>query len=286
MARKGGLGKGLGVNALIPEVPETEEILKPSATLPLNDIEPNREQPRKDFDKEKLEALAESIKEHGIVQPLVVTKCDGYYKIVAGERRWRAARIAGLKEVPVVIREYSDNEIEEIALVENLQREDLNPIEEAFGYKQLMDKFGITQEQVSQKIGKSRPYIANALRLIKLPDAVQTLLKEGKLSVGHAKVLLGVEDAKKMVEIAKEVVAKDLNVRQTEFLIKIQPKQKKKPAKLNPDVENAIADSCKRLEKKFGTKVKIQYSDKYKGKVEIAFKDLKQMTELLKEIEK
>lgn len=286
MARKGGLGKGLGVNALIPEVPEAEEILKPSATLPLNEIEPNRDQPRKNFDKEKLEALAESIKEHGVVQPLIVVKADGYYKIVAGERRWRAARIAGLKEVPVIIREYDDVQIEEIALVENLQREDLNPIEEAFGYKQLMDRFKLTQEQVSQKIGKSRPYIANALRLIKLPDAIQTYLKEGKLTVGHAKVLLGVEDTKKMVAIAKEVVEKDLNVRQTEFLIKIQPAEKKKPAKRDPNVENAIADSCKRLEKKFGTKVKIQYSDKYKGKVEIAFKDLKQMTALLKEIEK
>lgn len=286
MARKGGLGKGLGVNALIPEVPETEEILKSSATLPLNEIEPNREQPRKDFDKEKLEALADSIKEHGIVQPLIVVKDEGYYKIVAGERRWRAARIAGLKEVPVIIREYSDAQIEEIALVENLQREDLNPIEEAFGYKQLMDKFGITQEQVSQKIGKSRPYIANALRLIKLPAVIQDYLKEGWLSVGHAKVLLGMNDEKKMVEIAKEVVDKDLNVRQTEFLIKIQPTEKKKTVKRDPNVENAILDSQKRLEKRFGTKVKIQYSDKYKGKVEIAFKDLKQMTELLKEIEK
>ena len=183
-------------------------------------------------------------------------------------------------------REYTDAQIDEIALVENLQREDLNPIEEAFGYKQLMDKFGITQEQVSQKIGKSRPYIANALRLIKLPEVIQGYLKEGWLSVGHAKVLLGVNDEKKMIKIAKEVVDKDLNVRQTEFLIKIQPTEKKKPVKRDPNVENAIIDSQKRLEKKFGTKVKIQYSDKYKGKVEIAFKDLKQMTELLKEIEK
>ena len=286
MARKGGLGKGLGVNALIPEVSETEEILKPSATLPLNEIEPNREQPRKDFDKEKLEALAESIKEHGIVQPLIVVKADGYYMIVAGERRWRAARIAGLKEVPVIIREYTEVEVEQIALVENLQREDLNPIEEAFGYKQLMDKFNLTQEQVSQKIGKSRPYVANALRLIKLPEVIRDYLKEGWLSVGHAKVLLGVNDEKKMIAIAKEVVDKDLNVRQTEFLIKIQPSEKKKSEKRDPNIENAILDSQKRLEKRFGTKVKIQYTDKYKGKVEIAFKDLKQMTELLKEIEK
>lgn len=286
MARKGGLGKGLGVNALIPEVSETEEILKPSATLALSEIEPNRNQPRKNFDKEKLEALAESIKEHGIVQPLVVVKENDYYKIVAGERRWRAARIAGLKEAPVVIKEYTDAQIEEIALVENLQREDLNPIEESFGYKQLMDNFSLTQEQVAQKIGKSRPYITNSLRLIKLPEIVQTYLKEGKLSVGHAKVLLGVEDEKKLIAVAKEVVEKDLNVRQTEFLIKIQPNSEKKSIKRDANVENAIADSCKRLEKKFGTKVKIQYSDKYKGKVEIAFKDLKQMTELLKEIEK
>lgn len=286
MARKGGLGKGLGVNALIPEVSETEEILKPSSTLPLNEIEPNREQPRKDFDKEKLEALAESIREHGVVQPLIVTKEDGYYKIVAGERRWRAARIAGLKEVPVIIREYTDIQVEQIALVENLQREDLNPIEEAFGYKQLTEKFNLTQEQVSQKIGKSRPYITNSLRLTKLPQVVQDYLKEGMLSVGHAKVLLGVEDEAKLVDIAKEVVRRDLNVRQTEFLIKVQPKEKKKTAKKDPNVENAIKDSCKRLEKKFGTKVKIQYSDNYKGKLTISFKDLKQMTRLIEEIEK
>lgn len=286
MARKGGLGKGLGVNALIPEVPETEEILKPGAVLPINEIEPNREQPRKNFDKEKLEALADSIKEHGVVQPLIVVKGDGYYKIVAGERRWRAARLAGLKELPVIIRDYTELEAEEIALIENLQRENLNPIEEAAGYRQLMDKFGLTQDDVAQKIGKSRPSVANSLRLMKLPAEVRKMLETDVISVGHAKVLLGVEDDKKIIEISKQVAEKGLNVRQTEALVHAQPKKKKEKPKFDANVVNAISDTQKSLEKKFGTKVKISYSDKYKGKVEISFKDLEQMTALLKEISK
>ena len=286
MARKGGLGRGLGVNALIPEVLENEEILKPGATLSINEIEPNRQQPRKNFDKEKLEALADSIRTHGVVQPLIVVKSDGYYKIVAGERRWRASKMAGLKELPVIIREYSELEAEEIALIENLQRENLNPIEEAAGYKQLMDKFGLTQEDVSQKIGKSRPAVANALRLIKLPEKVQKMLQDGSLSVGHAKVLLGIDDEKRLIETANVVVERDLNVRQTEQLLKEKKPAKKSEVKRDANVENAINDAKKQLEKRFGTKVKISYSDKYKGKVEIAFNDLKQMTELLKEISK
>ena len=286
MARKGGLGKGLGVNALIPEVPETEEILKPGAVLPINEIEPNREQPRKNFDKEKLEALADSIKEHGVVQPLIVVKGDGYYKIVAGERRWRAARLAGLKELPVIIRDYTELEAEEIALIENLQRENLNPIEEAAGYRQLMDKFGLTQDDVAQKIGKSRPSVANSLRLMKLPAEVRKMLETDVISVGHAKVLLGVGDDKKIIEISKQVAEKGLNVRQTEALVHAQPKKKKEKPKFDANVVNAISDTQKSLEKKFGTKVKISYSDKYKGKVEISFKDLEQMTALLKEISK
>ncbi|MBR4030792.1 MAG: ParB/RepB/Spo0J family partition protein [Clostridia bacterium] len=286
MVKRRGLGRGLGVNALIPEVVSEETILKPSATLSVNEIEPNREQPRKNFDKDKLEALAESIKLHGIVQPLIVTKADGYYKIVAGERRWRAAKLAGIKDVPVIIRDYSSLEVEEIALIENLQREDLNPLEEAFGYKQLMDKFGLTQEDVSVKIGKSRPAVTNSLRLLKLPEKVQEMIKKGVLSVGHAKVLLGVENPVNILKFAEIVVERDLNVRQTEALIKQLPSKPKKEVKRDANVENAISDACRMLEKKYGTKIKVSYSSNYKGKVEISFKDLKQMTKLLEEMGK
>ena len=278
--KKRGLGRGLGVNALIPEAIEAVVEKKETNVLPVNEIEPNRDQPRKQFDAEKIEALAESIKEHGVVQPLIVTKEDGYYRIVAGERRWRAAKKAGLKEVPVVIREYSAQEAEEIALIENLQREDLNPIEEALGYKQLMDKFSLTQETVAQKIGKSRSGIANALRLLALPEKTMKMVQDGVLSVGHAKVLLGA-DAKKIDVLAKEVVEKDLNVRQTEALLNQKPKKEKtKPVK-DQNMENAVLDSQKRMESKYGTKVKIQYSAGYKGKVELNFKDMKQMIALL-----
>ena len=278
--KKRGLGRGLGVNALIPEAIEAVVEKKETNVLPVNEIEPNRDQPRKQFDAEKIEALAESIKEHGVVQPLIVTKEDGYYRIVAGERRWRAAKKAGLKEVPVVIREYSAQEAEEIALIENLQREDLNPIEEALGYKQLMDKFNLTQETVAQKIGKSRSGIANALRLLALPDKTMKMVQDGVLSVGHAKVLLGA-DVKSIDALAKEVVEKDLNVRQTEALLQKKPKEEKcKPAK-DRNMENAVMDSQKKMENKYGTKVKIQYSAGYKGKVELNFKDMKQMIALL-----
>lgn len=285
MAKKRGLG-GRGVNALIPEVLENEEILKPTGTLPVNEIEPNREQPRKVFDKEKLEALADSIREHGVVQPLIVVKADGYYTIVAGERRWRAAKLVGLKEVPVIVRDYTPREVEEIALIENLQRENLNPLEEAAGYRQLMDKFGLTQEEVSKRMGKSRPAVANSLRLFSLPEDVQKMLEKSEISVGHAKVLLGADSQKRMSEAAKEIVQKGLNVRQTEALIHQKPAKKKAAPAKDQNIENAIREVCGRIERKLGTKVKISYSAQYKGKVEITFKDLKQMTQVLEEIEK
>lgn len=277
--KKRGLGRGLGVNALIPEAIEAVVEKKETNVLPINEIEPNRNQPRKQFDAEKIEALADSIKEHGVVQPLIVTKEDGYYRIVAGERRWRAAKKAGLKEVPVVIREYSAQEAEEIALIENLQREDLNPIEEALGYRQLMDKFSLTQETVAQKIGKSRSGIANALRLLTLPEKTMKMVQDGVLSVGHAKVLMGAESSK-IDALAKEVVEKDLNVRQTEALLSRGPKAEKPKAERDRNFENAVTDSKKKMESKYGTKVKVQYSNSYKGKIELSFKDMKQMIEL------
>ena len=277
--KKRGLGRGLGVNALIPEAIEAVVEKKETNVLSVNEIEPNRDQPRKQFDAEKIEALADSIKEHGVVQPLIVTKEDGYYRIVAGERRWRAAKKAGLKEVPVVIREYSAQEAEEIALIENLQREDLNPIEEALGYRQLMDKFSLTQETVAQKIGKSRSGIANALRLLTLPEKTMKMVQDGVLSVGHAKVLLGA-DVKRIDALAKEAVEKDLNVRQTEALLSRAPKAEKPKAERDRNFENAVTDSRKKMESKYGTKVKVQYSNSYKGKIELSFKDMKQMIEL------
>ncbi len=285
MANKRGLGKWLGVNALIPEVQENEEILQAESLLPLNEIEPNRQQPRKKFDPEKLQALADSIREHGIVQPLIVVKEADYYKIVAGERRWRAAKMLGLKEVPVIIRAYTSLQSDEIALIENLQRENLSPIEEAAGYKQLMDKFGLTQEDVSRKMGKSRPAIANALRLLTLPQQIQQLVENEKISVGHAKVLLGLEHPAEIERVAKEIVSKGLSVRQTEEMLKKKPRKEKKKIETNENIANAILDACNKLERKLGTKVKIHYSAAYKGKIEIAFNDLKQMTRLLEEIE-
>ena len=285
--KKRGLGKGMGIGALIPGSLPDEKFEKPTTTLSINDIEPNRDQPRKEFDQEKLEILADSLKQYGIVQPLIVVKEKNYYKIVAGERRWRAAKIAGIKDIPVIIKEYTALEIEEIALIENLQRENLNPLEEAAGYKQLMDKFKLTQEEVSEKIGKSRSSVANALRMLNLPDFIQTLVKDGKLSTGHAKVLLGVKNESEMIKLAKTVVDKDLNVRQTELLVKLgTPKKEKKASKEDVNVANAISDSCRSLEKKYGTKIKIKYSSTYKGKIEISFKDLKQMTSVLEEMGK
>ena len=224
MARKSGLGKGFGINALIPEVIDDEPIQQPTDYLDIHQIEPNRNQPRKQFDPEKLQALSDSIKEHGIVQPIIVNKEEDYFRIVAGERRWRAAKMAGLKQVPVVIREYSSLEAEQIALVENLQREDLNPIEEAAGYRQLMDKHGLTQEQVSQKIGKSRPAIANSLRLLALPEKVQKMLQNNQISAGHAKVLAGLSSQDEICRLAEEIIQKEYSVRDVERLI--QKKEK------------------------------------------------------------
>lgn len=216
MARKGGLGKGLDV---LFEDNSTgfDESSSNIVTLRLSDIEPNKEQPRKEFDIEALTELADSIKEHGIIQPLVVRRLDdGSYSLVAGERRWRASRMAGLSEVPVIIKELSDKEAMEIALIENLQREDLNVIEEALGYRQLMEKYDMTQEELSQRVGKSRPVIANALRLLNLPDEVIKMVKNNEISSGHARALLRLQDENTIIETAKNIVKKGLSVRDIE----------------------------------------------------------------------
>ncbi len=215
--KKGGLGRGL--DALMMES-STEDGGK-TVTLRLLDVSPNPEQPRRQFEDEALGELAASIEKHGILQPLLVRPMpDGSYQIVAGERRWRAARMAGLKEVPVVIRELTDRETAELALIENLQREDLNPMEEAKGYQYLMEQYDLTQEQVASAVDKSRPAVANALRLLKLPDAAMSLVESGKLSAGHARALLPVEDEKQLLALANECIERDLSVRATEALVK------------------------------------------------------------------
>ncbi|EYE88650.1 plasmid partitioning protein ParB [Fervidicella metallireducens AeB] len=268
-AKKSALGKGLG--ALIPEIENTvqEENINSVKEIDINHICPNEEQPRKNFDDEKLNLLAQSIKDHGIIQPVLVKKEGEYYKIIAGERRWRAARIAGLKKIPVIEKELSETETMEISLIENLQREDLNPIEEAIAYKKLIDDFGFTQEKIANRIGKSRPAIANSLRLLNLDGKVMEYLIDGTLSEGHGRVLVSIEDKKLQYELAKKIIDENLNVRQTEKLISsLHNKNKKSTTK--PKKEIFIKDIEDRLKHILGTKVTINKGRK-KGKIEIEY---------------
>lgn len=276
MAKKG-LGKGLGSlfddnniidDIITQEAPNNKEI----TTVSISSIEPNKKQPRRQFDKEKIDALANSIKENGLIQPIIVTPSkNGMYKIVAGERRWRASKKAGIKEIPAVIREYSDEKIAEIALVENLQREDLNPIEEALGYKTLLEEFNLTQELVSKRIGKSRSAIANSMRLLSLEDQIQKLLISGEISSGHARAILSVDDNELRLALSKRIIEDSLNVRQAESLAKQLQKKKppSKPSKKSAyDIE--LENIQNTLSSNLGTKVKISHTDK-KGKIEIEY---------------
>lgn len=247
--KKGGLGRGL--DALFADnAMEAETGVK---TVPIGEIEPDREQPRKNFDTDALTELAQSIEQHGVIQPILVRpRASGGYTIVAGERRWRASRMAGLLEVPIIIREMTDLEAAEVSLIENLQREDLNPIEEAYGYRQLMDKFQLTQDAAAQKVGKSRPAVANALRLLSLPAEVIELTRSGELSAGHARALAGLQSSELIVEAAKRTVAHGLSVRETEKLAKVLSKEPKaqKPQSsrlsLYDEVEIALRDTMGR----------------------------------------
>lgn len=247
---KKGLGKGLG--ALIASAETEEAGIK---ELRINEVEPNTEQPRKHFNDEKLSQLAESIKQHGIVQPLIVKKAGDTYKIVAGERRWRAARLAGLDTVPVIIRELSSKQVMEIALIENLQREDLNPIEEAEAYEKLINDFGMTQEEISKTVGRSRPAIANSIRLLSLQDKLRSFVINGDISSGHARALLSIDDKDLQLKALDEIIKRSLNVRETEALVKnlLTRKEKKKAVKLNEEYQ-AIEDKLRNF---FGTKVKL-----------------------------
>lgn len=278
-AKKGGLGRGL--DALFADN-SIEEIASTSAVkLKIMDIEPNRDQPRKIFDEDALADLADSIAKHGVIQPLLVRPMpDGSYQLVAGERRWRASRMAGLTEVPVVIKELSDDEAMALALIENLQREDLNAIEEAQGIKALMDTLSLTQDEAAERVGKSRPAVANALRLLKLPDSVIALVSDGKLSPGHARALLGFKDEQDIIETADLIIEKGLTVRDVEKLVKKRNKEPKaeKPAARRAsyydEVELALTDFLGR-KVKVGTK-----PGKESGVLEIDFFDKDDLTRL------
>ena len=310
-AKRKGLGKG--INNLIPETDvirstpkkktEKKEVVKevvkevikevkvpvPGDTMmKISDIEPNREQPRKNFDKEALQELADSIKQFGIIQPIVVQKKDDYYEIIAGERRWRAAKLAKLKEVPVIIKEYSDREVMEIALIENIQRKDLNPIEEALAYKSLIDEYSLKQEELANRVSKSRTAIANSMRLLKLTDSVQNMLINDEISMGHARALLTLEQEDLQIEAAKTIVSKGLSVRDTEKLVKsiLNPKQVKLPI---PSAEAAIYDAiANKLREKMGTKVSINHKKNGNGKIEIEYysqEELERLLEMFDDIE-
>ena len=240
-------------------------------------IEPRRDQPRKNFDREQLQALANSISEHGVIQPIIVVEGqNGYYSIIAGERRWRASKLAGLTEMPAIVRTYDELQIAEVALIENLQREDLNPIEEAMGYKTLMEKFSMTQDKVSERVGKSRSNIANMLRLLSLEDEIKEMLAENKLSMGHARALLSLPEGKERVQAAKRIISEGLNVRQAESLGKGMPK---KPEKHKKGKESLYPDVERTLSQKYGTKGKIKGNRK--GKVELEFYSVADLTRLV-----
>lgn len=269
MASNKGLGKGLG--ALLGDF--NEEPLEKSAyqMLPIYKVEPNPDQPRQDFDEEELQALADSIEQHGIIQPLTVRELNsGYYQIIAGERRWRAARLANLSDVPAIVMEADDRKVKELALIENLQRQDLNPMEESLGYQSLMQEYGLTQEEAAKRVGKSRPAVANALRLLNLPQDVMEMVRSGKLTAGHARAVLVLKTEKKQLEAAQKIAALGLSVRQAELLCKNMAKET--PVKVESDVIHVdyVAECEKQLSKQLGRGVKI-ISGKRKGKFELEF---------------
>lgn len=282
MAKKGGLGRGL--DALYSE----NDINNSVSTLNINEIEPNRDQPRKVFNEKALEELAKSIEQNGIIQPLLVRPLsDGSYQLIAGERRWRAARMAGLHEVPVTIREMSDEEADVFALIENLQREDLNPVEEAEGMKSLIETYGFTQEAAAERVGKSRTALTNTLRLLKLPKEVLQYLSDGRISAGHARALLTLDDEKEMLRIAELVATQDLSVRQVEKLVKhvsqgekpTPVKREKKRDKYFDEVELALTEAL-------GRTVKIYLSKGGKGTLEFEFFGKDDLTKLAKDLDK
>jgi ParB family chromosome partitioning protein len=282
--RKTELGLGRGLNALLGD-PDLQPQGEGSVTLPISQVEPGLNQPRKRFEQGALDDLAESIRVHGIIQPLTVRRlATGYYQIIAGERRWRAAKAAGLQEVPAVIIEADDRKVMELGLIENLQREDLNPAEEARGYRTLMEEYGLTQEQVAQQMGKSRPAITNTLRLLALPDEVMHLLEEGTLSAGHARALLSLPSPGLQREAAKRVAEEQLSVRQTEALVKaLQKGKREKPKPQGPDLSLYLGELEKDLSGRLGRKVRISHKGK-KGRIELEYYNEQDLEALLQQL--
>lgn len=283
--KKSGLGLGKGLGALLGEEAVNLEQQGSATTLPISNIQPGLNQPRKRFEPEAISELADSIREHGLIQPITVRRlASGYYQIIAGERRWRAAKEAELTEVPVNIIEADDKKVMELGLIENLQREDLNPMEEANGYKVLMEDYGLTQEEVAQRMGKSRPAVANALRLLALPDAVRFLLEEGKLSAGHAKAILSAPAGEPQKKLAQQVVERGLSVRDTEALAKKLSKAAQKGEK--PDLPTPPADDiyiqdlARQLTRDLGRKVTFK-TGKKKNFLTLEYYDLDDLDKLL-----
>lgn len=270
--------------------PEQEEPAQTELELKVSEIEPNQDQPRKAFDQEQLEELADSIRKYGVLQPLLVQKKGESYEIIAGERRWRAAKLAGLKTIPVVIREYSPQQAMEIALIENVQREDLNPIEEARAYQRLMQEFSLKQEEIAERVSKNRTTITNSMRLLNLASEVQQMLVEGRIASGHARALLAVADPYQQLELAKKVEAERMSVREVEKAVKLLGKEKKEKKKTQVDeaVELVFQDMENRMKTVMGTKVNISRKDKSKGKIEIEYyseAELERLVELIESIQ-
>ncbi|MCI8786500.1 MAG: ParB/RepB/Spo0J family partition protein [Eubacterium sp.] len=267
-----GLGKGIGIDSLIP--PEKAKS-KDAVMIDIQKVEPNREQPRKNFDEDSLLELSDSIRQFGILQPLLVQDKNDYYEIIAGERRWRAAKLADLKEVPVIVKKLTDQEIVEISLIENIQREDLNPIEEAIAYKRLLDEFHLKQDEVAERVSKSRTAVTNSMRLLKLTDQVQQMVIDDLLTTGHARALLGIEDKDKQYALAQKIFDEKLSVRETEKLVKkMQNEKKETPAKetpIDPKMDIIYQDLEEKMKDIMGTKVSIRRKDAKKGTIEIEY---------------
>jgi ParB family chromosome partitioning protein len=273
---KRGLGKGL--SALIPMDDKEQENVQ---DIKISEIRANKNQPRKKFDEEKIRELSDSIKEHGVLQPIIVRKKDGGYELVAGERRWRAAQKAGIEKIPAIIKDLSDADVMEIALIENLQREDLNPLEEAEAYKKLIDEFGMTQEELSKRVGKSRSQIANTVRLLNLDEEIKKLISEEKLTAGHARALLAIEDKKERLKIAKKISESNMSVRETEETVKIKTQEKKKNK--NQEINPVFIDITEKLQRALGTRVKVKGTEK-RGKIEIEYYSEDELERILETI--
>ena len=294
--KKGGLGKGLDslitdkvgagrVTAARPSADGQSEKATDGVMVNINKVEPNRDQPRKNFDEDALVELSESIRQFGVLQPLLVQDKNDYYEIIAGERRWRAAKLAGLKEIPVIIKQLSDQEVVEISLIENIQRENLNPIEEAFAYKRLLTEFHLKQDEVAERVSKSRTAVTNSMRLLKLDEHVQQMVIDDMISTGHARALLGIEDGEKQYTTAQKIFDEKLSVRETEKLVKKIQQEKdipvEKEKKADVKMEAIYQDLEEKMKYILGTKVAIRQKDDKKGKIEIEYYSMEELDRIL-----